>query len=138
MKRRAWLLALVLLWALPGRTLADSHHLFSWGHYSSTCGIPVRDDDAFASSPLKCVTGVAVKISWNSMKVRPAHGNPLQVRFTDATLFETDSGEGVLDGLVAGDYVCVSYMPHGGTGTALLVLFDPETMPCRFRKHVRM
>jgi hypothetical protein len=57
------------------------------------------------------------------------------VRFTDETLFATDSGEGVLDGLVAGDYVCVTYAPHSGAVTALLVLFDPDFPPCGRHLH---
>jgi hypothetical protein len=50
------------------------------------------------------------------------------------TLFETDSGEGVLDGLMSGDYVCVGYTSHSSTLTALVVLFDPMSSPCSPRR----
>jgi hypothetical protein len=68
------------------------------------------------------------------MKVRPTRGATLRVRFTDDTEFETDSGEGVLDGLAAGDYVCVAYKPRSGIVTALLVLFSPDSLPCAPRR----
>jgi hypothetical protein len=95
----------------------------------------IHDDDVATYHRQQCMAGVAVKVSWNGVKVRPAHGNPLRVWFTDATIFETDSGEGVLNGLVVGDYVCVTYTSRSGAVIALLVVFDPETIPCRSRKH---
>jgi hypothetical protein len=137
-RRFVWLLAVGLMCALPCRTLADSHRLPDSEQYSSPCGVNVRDDDAASHIHQQCMTGVAIQVSWNGMKVRPAHGNPLRVRFTDATVFETDSGEGVLDGLVGGDYVCVAYLPHPRAVTGLVVVFAPESIPCRSRKHLRL
>jgi hypothetical protein len=81
------------------------------------------------------MAGIAVKVSWSGMTVRPAHGQVLQARFTDATDFETDSGEGALDGLIAGDYVCVSYKPRPGVVTARLVVFAPQPVPCGSGQH---
>jgi hypothetical protein len=136
MRRLVWLLAVALVCVLPSRTLADSHRLSGYARYASSCGTQLHGDDAAAYRPRECTAGVAVNVSRNGMKVRPARGNPLRVRFIRTTVFESDSGEGVLDGLVGGDYVCVSYMPHSGTVTALLVVFDPETIPCASRKHL--
>jgi hypothetical protein len=135
MRRLAWLMAVVLLCATPCRTLADSHRLYGYVQYSASC-MSIPDDDPAAYRHSQCAIGVAINVSQKSMKIRPVHGHPLSVRFTDATEFETDSGEGVLDGLVAGDYVCVAYMPRTGTPTALLVVFDPKSIPCHSKKHV--
>jgi hypothetical protein len=82
-----------------------------------------------------CMMGVAAGVSSTGMKVRPPHGAQRKVRFTVKTLFETDSGEGGLDGLVSGDFVCVSYVPHPGTVTAVVVVFDPVWMPCGPMRH---
>jgi hypothetical protein len=81
------------------------------------------------------MTGVAVNVSPNGMKVRPPHGPQRKVRFDWTTLFETDSGEGGLDGLVSGDYVCVDYAPHPRSLIALVVVFDPVSMPCGGMRH---
>jgi hypothetical protein len=137
MKRLAWLLGVGLMCALPGRTLADSHGLSVYGKHSSSCGLNAHDDDGVVHIHSRCLTGIAVKVSWNGMKVRPPHGTPFRVWFTDATVFETDSGEGVLDGLVVGDYVCVTYMHHSGFATAVLVVFAPESMPCSSSENPR-
>jgi hypothetical protein len=137
MRRITWLLAVAAMCALPGRVLADSHLSSDDDHYPP-CGIYATDDNASAYRHLRCLAGVAVKVSPSSMKVRPTHGSQLRVRFTNKTLFATDSGEGVLDGLIAGDYVCVSYTPHPGTMTALVVVFDPVSSPCGSGKHLRL
>jgi len=137
MRRLTWLLAVAAVCALPSSVLADSHLPSDDGHYP-TCGIYLHNYDASASRHQRCMAGVAVKVSPSDMKVRPAHGSQLRVRFTNETLFETDSGEGVLDGLVAGDYVCVSYTRHPGTVTALVVVFDPASSPCGSREHLEL
>lgn len=137
MRRLTWLLAVAVMCALPGRVLADSHLPSDDAHYPS-CRIYLHNDDVSAYRHPQCTAGVAVKVSPSGMKVRSAHGRPLRVRFTNNTLFLTDSGEGVLDGLVAGDYVCVSYTPHPGTVTALVVVFDPASSPCGSRQHLEL
>jgi hypothetical protein len=135
MRRVAWLLVAAFLCAFPSRTLADSHWPFGQRHAFFSCSISPHDEDAMRARSLRCAVGVAVKVSSNGMRVRPLHGSPLRVRFTDETEFETNSGEGVLDGLVAGDYVCVAYVPRSGTVTALFVAFDPQWIPCGVGKH---
>jgi hypothetical protein len=134
MRGLAGLLAVALMCALPGRTLAESHRLSGYGQGSFSCGMHVHYDNAEAYPQLHCVAGVAIKVSWSGMKVRSTQGSTLRIRFTDATVFETDSGQGVLDGLVSGDYVCVAYAIRAGTMSALLVVFDPNSIPCSSRQ----
>jgi hypothetical protein len=93
------------------------------------------EDEGWAFHHALCMTGVAVNVTGSGMKVRPAHGPQRKVRFVRTTLFETDSGEGGLDGLVSGDYVCVSYASHPGTVTAFVVVFDPAWTPCGGFRH---
>jgi hypothetical protein len=131
MRRLAWVLTLVVVTALPRQALADSHQPAAQLQHSSSCGVRLNEDDAGSLRGLHCTTGVAVKVYGNGMQVRPYRGSVLQVRFTEATEFTTDSGEGVLDGLVVRDYVCVAYVPHVRTVTALLVMFNPKSVPCR-------
>lgn len=129
-----WLLAAAVVSLFPSTSLAQSFSPHGYKPSPSTCGAHHHDDDAASPVRFQCTAGLALNVSSNGMKVRPAHGSPLRVRFSDDTVFETDSGEGVLDGLVSGDYVCVAYKPHTGTVTGLLVIFDPDSLPCGSRR----
>lgn len=127
----ARVLVLVVLTILPHQALAESHQPAPRVPYSSSCGVRLNEDDAGPVRGVHCATGVAVKVAGSGMKLQPFHGTSFQVRFTEATEFTTDSGEGVLDGLTVSDYVCVAYLTHARRAIALLVLFDPKAVPCR-------
>ncbi|MGI8967551.1 MAG: hypothetical protein ACR2GA_00395 [Chloroflexota bacterium] len=64
------------------------------------------------------------------MAVQPHRGHVQGVRFDAATMFQTNSGPGTLEGLVSGDFVCVAGMQHSQAFTAGIVLFDPRPFPC--------
>jgi hypothetical protein len=136
MKRVAWLLVVVIMCTLPDSTLADWRSPSNNAEHRSSCVLPLSDDDASTYRHVQCIAGIALNVSPSSMRVQSAHGLQRRVRFTEMTRFETDSGEGVLDGLVSGDYVCVAYTPRAGPMTALLVAFDPNSIPCNSRRHL--
>jgi hypothetical protein len=133
-RRLSVLIAIAIICALPGNVLAHWQPGMGAGPHGAPCDMQV-EDEVWAFHQALCLTGVAVKVSPNGMKVRPQHGSQRKVRFDWLTLFETDSGEGGLDGLVSGDYVCVDYVPHPGAVTALVVAFDPVSMPCGGMRH---
>ena len=133
--RRACLALLVLLVsAIPAQVLARSQVPSAAAAYSMPCTIHVGGEDSSTVRHVRCTAGIASNVSRTGMKVKPSRGKPLSVRFTRATVFQTDSGEGALNGLANGDHVCVGYNPRPGTVTALLVAFDPESNPCRSGK----
>lgn len=134
MKHRA--LALTLLAAglalAPGMAASDAvaaeQHVLS-------CGLRVSSKDLSSYPHLKCMVGTAVAVSTQAMRVRPAHGAVRRLRFTRTTRFETNSGEGALNGLAVRDQVCVAYTSAEESLTARIVAFNPRSMPCRSGKN---
>jgi hypothetical protein len=131
MKTLACLLAAVLIGMFPARALADGWPLHDQVQHSFCLSHFGHDDDGPPAYHPRCFGGVAVAVNWNSMKVQPAHGKSLSMRFDDNTEFATDSGEGVLDGLSSGDYVCVTYAQRRKSNMVLVVVFDLRPLPCR-------
>jgi hypothetical protein len=134
MRSLVWALTIAVICVLPGHALADGQPVTGHAQQATTC-VMYGDDNAQAFRHAPCMIGVATRVSANGMMVRPAQSAQRKVRFTRKTLFETDSGEGGLDGLVSHDYVCVSYSPHPGAVIALAVVFDPGSMPCGSARH---
>jgi hypothetical protein len=99
------------------------------------CGLRMTGEEASTYRHLKCIVGTTVGVSPHAMQVRPAHGPVRRLRFTDETRFETNSGEGALNGLAVRDRVCVAYTGAGQTLTARIVAFNPRSTPCRSGKH---
>jgi hypothetical protein len=132
-KRVACVMALALLFAGPREALAHARSESTNAPGSSTCVIRSSEDGGLAYRRLQCIAGRALQVSPSGMSVRPVRGVQRRLRFTQITRFETDSGEGVLDGLVSGDFVCAAYTSRAATAIAQLVLFDPNSMPCGSR-----
>lgn len=120
-------LAVAALWAIPvpaaARVAAGAQHVLP-------CGLRVPHEDISAYRDLKCLTGTAIEVSARAMRVQPTRGPIRRLRFTDETQFETNSGEGALNGLVARDRVCVAYTSAAQMLTARVVAFSPRSRPC--------
>lgn len=83
---------------------------------------------------LQCMGGAVHAVTTTTMTIQPGHGHSIGVLFSAATVFRTDSGPGTLDGIVPGDYACVTGSPHGHIMTAQLVVFDLSPFPCGPKK----
>ncbi|GAC1399038.1 MAG: hypothetical protein NVSMB52_12600 [Chloroflexota bacterium] len=84
--------------------------------------------------PPQCLAGTVMAVSGTEMQVQPAHGHSVRIIFVDKTIFQTDSGPGTLEGIMQGDFACVTATPHGHTFTAQLVVFDLAPFACRTQK----
>lgn len=123
------LLACLLVCAVPAPLSAASSPVTS-GQWVLPCGLRISGEDASAYRGLRCLAGRAVGVSARAMRVQPAHGPIRGFRFTDETRFETNSGEGALNGLVLQDRVCVAYTSSRRILTARIVAFSPRSNPC--------
>jgi hypothetical protein len=94
------------------------------------CGLHVSSEDVAAYRNLKCLVGTATAVSVNAMRVQPARGPARRFRFTENTQFDTDSGEGALNGLAVRDRVCVAYTGSAQPLSARIVAFSPRSNPC--------
>lgn len=77
-----------------------------------------------------CIAGTVIRVSGDDMDLRPRHGHPAKIRFTAHTVFRTNSGAGALNGIMPGDFACVSVTGHGHKLTAQQVVFDLTPFPC--------
>jgi hypothetical protein len=125
------LLVLVAVWAMPVPAAA---RVDAAAQRVLPCGLRVSHEDISAYHDLKCLTGTAIAVSARAMRVQPTRGPVRHLRFTDETQFETNSGEGALNGLVVRDRVCVAYTSAAQTLTARVVAFSPRSGPCTLSK----
>ena len=134
MKYCLGILVLLVAGIVPRVALAESAKSDGGSSRTVACGLRVSIDEVPSYRHTKCLMGVALGIFKHSMRVRPPKGRPRSVGFNDETLFETDSGEGALTGLVASDRVCVAFTPTSHAAVARVVAFDPSSLPCRHGK----
>ncbi len=84
--------------------------------------------------PPQCLAGDVTAVSGTGMKLQPVHGHAVSLLFDDKTVFQTDSGPGTLEGIVPGDFACVTGQPHGHAFTAQVVVFDLVPFSCPAKK----
>lgn len=137
MRYSACLLALLMTVSLPSHARAATHLASHSRSQKLACGIRVSGDEVSKYHHLLCVVGIAVKVSPRGIQVRAKKGWVRSFSFADETQFETDSGEGALNGLVARDHVCVAYTARARSLTARIVAFDPLSNPCSPGKRLR-
>lgn len=82
----------------------------------------------------QCLAGKVTAVSGTAMEIQPAHGRAIKIVFVNKTVFQTDSGPGILEGIMSGDFACVTGTPHGHNLTAQLVVFDLTPFPCPLKK----
>lgn len=121
---------LVMLSAFPGVALAHPP-----AHPPPpSCGPVPHHPHKGKHPPPQCVAGNVTTISPTGMEIQPVHGHPQRIAFVDTTVFQTDSGPGTLEGIVTGDFACVTGKRHGHALTAQLVVFDLKPFKCRAGK----
>ncbi|GAC1324870.1 MAG: hypothetical protein NVS2B16_17800 [Chloroflexota bacterium] len=82
----------------------------------------------------QCLAGNVTAVSGTAMEMQPAHGHAIKIIFVKKTIFQTDSGPGTLEGIMPGDFACVTGTLHGHSLTAQLVVFDLTPFPCPLKK----
>ncbi|MGI8824958.1 MAG: hypothetical protein ACR2JC_04800 [Chloroflexota bacterium] len=122
--------ALFVVWLLvPAGALAQHP-----GHPPPPpCGDRPHQQKGKHSQP-QCISGSVLAISATGMRLHAPHGHPVSIRFTAKTVFQTDSGPGTLEGIMPGDFACVTGTVRKHDLTAQLVVFDLMPFPCPVKK----
>jgi len=97
------------------------------------CAAPHHPPHGKHATP-QCMAGSVTTVSAMQMQLQLAHGHAVKIVFTDHTVFQTDSGPGTLEGIMPGDFACVTGTPHGHTFQAKSVAFDLTPFPCPVKK----
>jgi len=98
------------------------------------CKAPPHHSHKAKHSHSQCVAGSVTGVSGKGMTVQPPHGQPVKIVFIDQTVFQTGSGPGTLEGIMPGDFACVTGTTHGHTFTAEKVVFDLTPFHCSVKK----
>jgi len=97
------------------------------------CAAPHKPPKGKHPKP-QCMAGSVTTVAATQMQLQPAHGHPVKIVFTDQTVFQTDSGPGTLEGIMPGDFACVTGTVHGHAFQAKSVVFDLTPFPCPVKK----
>ncbi len=97
------------------------------------CAAPHKPPKGKHPKP-QCMAGSVTIVAATQMQLQPAHGHPVKIVFTDQTVFQTDSGPGTLEGIMPGDFACVTGTVHGHAFQAKSVVFDLTPFPCPVKK----
>ncbi len=97
------------------------------------CAAPHHSPQGKHPKP-QCMAGNVTTVAATQMQLQPDHGHPVKIVFTNHTVFQTDSGPGTLEGIMPGDFACVTGTPHGHTFQAKSVAFDLTPFPCPVKK----
>lgn len=108
---------------LGGTALAEAppHH----PHHPPPCDLHPRGPHHAV-----CGFGVVANVTKTGMELHPDKGHPATVVFAPKTVFQTNSGAGALDGIMAGDYACVLGTMHGPALVAKRIFFDQIPFAC--------
>lgn len=80
--------------------------------------------------PIVCLFGKVTQVSAHDIHLKPKHGHATVVRLSASTVFQTNSGPGALNGVMPGDFACVSGTVRGHALVARVVVFDLTPFPC--------
>lgn len=94
------------------------------------CGAPQHHPHKGKHVPPQCIAGTVTVVTEANMQVQPVNGHLQKIAFVAKTVFQTDSGAGTLEGIMPGDFACVTGTIHGHSLTAQLVIFDLKPFPC--------
>ncbi len=97
------------------------------------CAAPHKPPKGKHPKP-QCMAGSVTTVAATQMQLQPVHGHPVKIVFTDQTVFQTDSGPGTLEGIMPGDFACVTGTVHGHAFQAKSVVFDLTPFPCPVKK----